>query len=186
MAGHLRIPLVEQGEHSECGLAACAMILKAYGRDSGLEDLRNAYGVPRGGLSIKNIVTILNDYGVTNRAVAVRNIDGFKKLDSPSILLWNHHHFIVLSHYAFGRFYIIDPASGRSSVREEDFRRHCSSAAVLTERAGEKRSIRGASRDSNCMGVIKDFLVSSPVFVLSAIVLDNARILAHFRIPALT
>lgn len=79
MAGHLRIPLVEQGEHSECGLAACAMILKAYGRDSGLEDLRNAYGVPRGGLSINNIVTILNDYGVTNRAVAVRNIDGFKK-----------------------------------------------------------------------------------------------------------
>lgn len=174
MAGHLRIPLVEQGEHSECGLAACAMILKAYGRDSGLEDLRNAYGVPRGGLSIKNIVTILNDYGVTNRAVAVRNIDGFKKLDSPSILLWNHHHFVVLSHYAFGRFYIIDPASGRSSVREEDFRKHCSSAAVLTERAGGKRSIRGVWRDSNCMGVIKDFLVSSPVFVLSAIVLSLA------------
>lgn len=143
MAGHLRIPLVEQGEHSECGLAAWAMILKAYGRDSGLEDLRNAYGVPRGGLSIKNIVTILNDYGVTNRAVAVRNIDGFKKLDSPSILLWNHHHFVVLSHYAFGRFCIIDPASGRSSVREEDFRRHCSSAAVLTERAGEKNPFAG-------------------------------------------
>ena len=90
---------------------------------------------------------------MTNRAVAVRNIDGFKKLDSPSILLWNHHHFVVLSHYAFGRF---------------------SSAAVLTERAGEKRSIRGAWRDSNCMGVIKDFLISSPVFVLSAIVLSLA------------
>ena len=35
MAGHLRIPLVEQGEHSECGLAACAMILKARFRIGG-------------------------------------------------------------------------------------------------------------------------------------------------------
>ena len=130
------VPLVEQGEHSECGLACAAMLLLAYGRRTSLEDLRNRYGVPRGGMSMQDIVTVLTDFRVSCRGmVSPATVEGtdrltpgvlraMKSLAVPVIMFWDQQHFVVLESYRFGRFRILDPAKGRLALTDEEFVAH--------------------------------------------------------------
>ena len=46
-----RLKYVAQGEHSECALACITMLLNYYGNQSTLVELREKYGVPKGGLT---------------------------------------------------------------------------------------------------------------------------------------
>lgn len=41
-----RVPLVEQGDKSECGIAVASMILQYFGLTTTLLDLEQRYGVP--------------------------------------------------------------------------------------------------------------------------------------------
>ena len=81
-----RVPFIEQGEHSECGLAAAAMILAAFGHPVTMDELRRRYGAPRGGLSLANIVTVLSDYGIRVRAVTTPSAEALKTVMTPCIL----------------------------------------------------------------------------------------------------
>lgn len=51
-----RVPFIEQGEHSECGLAAAAMILAAFGHPGDHGRAAPPCTAPRGGLSLANIM----------------------------------------------------------------------------------------------------------------------------------
>lgn len=82
-----RVPFIEQGEHSECGLAAAAMILAAFGHPVTMDELRHRYGAPRGGLSLANIVTVLSGSGIRVRAVVGR--PDFLLMDEPTSALDN-------------------------------------------------------------------------------------------------
>ena len=72
-----RVPFIEQGEHSECGLAAAAMILAAFGHPVTMDELRRRYGAPRGGLSLANIVTVLSGSGIRVRAVTTPSAEAY-------------------------------------------------------------------------------------------------------------
>lgn len=47
-----KIKMVEQTEHSECGLACATMILNYEGINISLNEIRDTFGVPRGGISL--------------------------------------------------------------------------------------------------------------------------------------
>ncbi|TPF97679.1 hypothetical protein EP30_01690 [Bifidobacterium sp. UTCIF-39] len=138
------VPLVEQGEHSECGLACAAMLLLAYGRRTSLEDLRTRYGVPRGGMSMQDIVTVLTDFRVSCRGVVSpatiegtgrptpRVLRAMKSLAVPVIMFWDQQHFVVLESYRFGRFRILDPARGRLALTDEEFVAHFSGVMLIS------------------------------------------------------
>lgn len=78
-----------------------------------MDELRRRYGAPRGGLSLANIVTVLSDSGIRVRAVTTPSAEALKTVMTPCILHWDDNHFVVLDHYAYGRFRIADPANGR-------------------------------------------------------------------------
>lgn len=138
------VPLVEQGEHSECGLACATMLLLAYGRHTSLEELRARYGVPRGGMSMQDIVTVLTDFRVSCRGVvSPATIEGtdtptpgvlraMKSLAVPVIMFWDRRHFVVLEGYRFGRFRILDPARGRLALTDAEFVAHFSGSMLIS------------------------------------------------------
>lgn len=128
-----RVPFIEQGEHSECGLAAAAMILAAFGHPVTMDELRRRYGAPRGGLSLANIVTVLSDSGIRVRAVTTPSAEALKTVMTPCILHWDDNHFVVLDHYAYGRFRIADPANGRHAYTPGELAAHCSGAVLIPQ-----------------------------------------------------
>lgn len=129
--GMMRVPFIEQSEHSECGLACAAMIIAALKGPVTLEDLRLRYGVPRGGYSMVQLVQVLNDYGIGMRGVRVGDADSLRHIKTPCILLWDDHHFVVLERFRGRRFHIIDPADGRHRMGAAAFASHCSGAMLL-------------------------------------------------------
>lgn len=109
---HIRIPFIEQTEHSDCGLACVAMLIAAFTADASLEELRSQYGVPRGGYSLQQLSSILRDHGIEVRGVRIPSVETMRRVDAPCLLLWDDHHYVVLERFAYGRFIILDPARG--------------------------------------------------------------------------
>lgn len=50
--------MVEQTEHSECGLACATMILNYEGINISLNEIRDTFGVPRGGISLYHLIQV--------------------------------------------------------------------------------------------------------------------------------
>ncbi|USR79845.1 peptidase domain-containing ABC transporter [Arcanobacterium pinnipediorum] len=128
-----RIPLVEQNNKSECGIAVVAMILKYFGFTVTLLDLEQRYGVPRGGTSFSNLVSILIDYGIRCKGVRVRNASDLGLLKMPAICHWNSDHFVVFEKYRRGAFTVIDPARGRLKYSKQEFEDSFTGMVILIE-----------------------------------------------------
>lgn len=106
-----KIKLVQQAEHSECGLASLTMLLHYNKRFLTLAELRTIYGVPRGGFKLSDMVKILEDYGL--QAKAFKTTSELQQLMTPCIAYWNDNHYLVIEKVTKKRVLICDPATGR-------------------------------------------------------------------------
>ena len=111
-----KIKYIEQNEHSECGLACCAMLLQYYKVRTSLFELREKYGVPKGGNNLFHLKTILNDFNITTKAVEIKDIDDLKTINHPFICFWENAHFIVVEKITARYAYIVDPAIGKEKI----------------------------------------------------------------------
>ena len=163
-----RVPLIEQGEHSECGLATAAMVLVAAGHSVTLDELRRRYGTPRGGLSLKDIATVLSDFDVYVRAVTVPSAEALKTIMAPCILHWDDNHFVILDHYAYGRFRIADPARGRHAYTPGELAVHCSGAVLIPQLTNDGRAKTPVRPRSRTVDILFGFLLRNiPAISLS-------------------
>jgi ABC-type bacteriocin/lantibiotic exporter with double-glycine peptidase domain len=171
MDRHRRVPFIEQGEHSECGLACAAMMLSAYGYATSLEELRRRYGAPRGGLSFENIADVLKDFGLSSRGVRVKRAVGLRTLHTPCIVFWNSNHFVILDRYRFGKYHIVDPASGRYALTEQEFSACFSGVALLP--TGEAEQGAAPQRfHSVTLSYLSDFARTKPGILTFTLVLS--------------
>lgn len=113
------VPLVLQMENTECGAASLAMILKYYGKNVPLEQLRIDCGVSRNGINAKGISVAAAKYGLKCRAFKAE-IGGLKKLPLPVIIHWDMEHFVVLRGINKDEYLINDPAVGKIKVYEKE------------------------------------------------------------------
>ncbi|MCI6573769.1 MAG: peptidase domain-containing ABC transporter [Actinomycetaceae bacterium] len=128
-----RVPLVEQGDKSECGIAVASMILQYFGLTTTLLDLEQRYGVPRGGTSFSNLVSILNDYGIKCKGVRMRSASDLGLLPMPAVCHWNGDHFVVLEKYSRDIFTVVDPAQGRLKYSKQEFEDSFTGVVILIE-----------------------------------------------------
>jgi ABC-type bacteriocin/lantibiotic exporter with double-glycine peptidase domain len=137
-----KVPYIEQMEHSECGIACLAMVLSYYGHHISLSDLREEYGVPKGGFSIFHLSEVAKEKGVESKAFRVDR-EGVKNKDLlPAILFWDQKHFVVVEKFKKGEFHIVDPAVGRVKLSEKEFDDHFSNVmlALLPSESFEKKA----------------------------------------------
>ena len=80
-----KIKIVEQMEHSECGLACITMLINYYGNDIKLSTLREEYGVPVGGYTLIKLKEILENKGINATGVSINNINLLNKYHLPFI-----------------------------------------------------------------------------------------------------
>lgn len=111
-----------QMEIVECGAACLGIVLEYFGRWLPLEELRDACNVSRDGCNAADIRRAAERFGLEAKGWR-KEVHQLAEMSMPLILFWSFNHFVVLDEVRRGRFRINDPAFGRRSVTEEEFRK---------------------------------------------------------------
>jgi ATP-binding cassette subfamily B protein RaxB len=117
-----RLPLINQSEAAECGLACIAMIAGYHGYEVDLLTLRQRFSFSTRGATLKNLIDIGQVLHLSARPVKVE-LGDLQHLKLPCILHWNLNHFVVLQEVrtntdgSLAAIRIHDPALGRVTVK---------------------------------------------------------------------
>ena len=90
----VKTPLVLQMETSECGIACLSIILKYFGKDISIEQLRDDFCLGRNGTKASTIIKIAQKYQLNAKGFKLK-VDSLSKLKVPMILFWNQEHYVV-------------------------------------------------------------------------------------------
>jgi ATP-binding cassette subfamily B protein len=124
-----RIPLVRQMEEADCGAACLAMVLRHLGRRVSLDELREATGTGRDGVTAIAILCAARSYGLTAQGIQA-DVAALRQLQRGVILHWEFSHFVVLDRVRRRGAWILDPARGRRFVRDAELRRAYTGVAI--------------------------------------------------------
>ncbi|HHX1782536.1 peptidase domain-containing ABC transporter [Enterococcus faecalis] len=175
-----RLKYVAQGEHSECALACITMLLNYYGNQSTLVELREKYGVPKGGLTIKNIRTVFDEYGF-DVSTFKSSFSNYLDLPTPVISYWNNQHFVVIEKIKKKKVLILDPASNKRWIDISEFKKIFSNILIYAHKKKAKKE-----------GKRKQFFLKSFIFTkfkryfFSLIILSFVSQLLLLLIPIAT
>lgn len=120
-----KFPFIAQHDAMDCGPACMAMISLYYGKDYGLQYMRNCSYLTREGVSLVGLTEAAISIGMKSVCLHITAKDLVSAELYPVILFWNACHFVVL--YAITKekyskkyiFHIADPEVGRISVPED-------------------------------------------------------------------
>ncbi|NET16720.1 MAG: NHLP family bacteriocin export ABC transporter peptidase/permease/ATPase subunit, partial [Okeania sp. SIO1H6] len=134
-----------QREATECGAASLGIILKYYGREVPLMELRGKCGVSRDGTNAGQIVRTAREYGLTARG-GKSTVEFLENTDLPVIIFWKFNHFLVVEGFDKKFAYLNDPALGRRKVSKAEFAKSYS-GIVLQMEPGEEFVKGGKKRN---------------------------------------
>ncbi len=165
-----RIPLVRQLSETECGAACLAMVLGFHGKPTRLEEVRQAMGVARDGISALDLLRTARAFGLRGRGVSIDE-EALRYAPAGTILHWRFSHFVVFERMGRDAVHLVDPGQGRRKVSLERFRQAFTGVALLLE-PGEHFE-RGKSRPRKAsryaLQVLKESHALTRVLVMSLV-----------------
>lgn len=176
-----RILYIEQMEHSECGLACVAMILSYYNYHISLSELRDEYGLPKGGGSFFHLSKILEMKGLESKGFKCDS-ESLKELKLPLILHWNYKHFVVLEKIKKDKYHIIDPEFGRRVLTLKEFEKQYSGVALCFKRT---KSFREKKKKHN-FTFFYDIIKNQKKKILALILISLFLQVTAIGVPILT
>jgi ATP-binding cassette subfamily B protein len=173
-----RVPFVQQLTATECGPACLAMVLGFAGKQVSMEQVRDACGVSRDGVSARALLEAASLLGLRGRAVKAE-VDQLHLLPAGSTILhWEFQHFVVLARVDASGAEIVDPAVGRRRVTNAELHAAFTGVALALEPSelfvpGRRPgtlwpAVRALARDS---GLLPRILVLSLLLQLFALAL---------------
>jgi ATP-binding cassette subfamily B protein len=127
-----RVPFVQQLEFSDCGAACLAMVLRYYGREMRLEEVRDIVGSGRDGTDAGRLLDGAERCGLRGRGLKL-DIEDLHELPPGAILHWDFNHFVVFERVVRGGVEIVDPARGRRRVPMDSVSKSFTGIALLVE-----------------------------------------------------
>ncbi|HEU0036516.1 MAG TPA: peptidase domain-containing ABC transporter [Kofleriaceae bacterium] len=128
-----KIPFVQQLQWTDCGPACVAMILKYFGRDVTLDEVREIAGGGREGVDALALVKAAEWYGLRARGVSI-DIEHLKFVPAGSILHWEFDHYVVFEKLTSKGAHIVDPARGRRVIPEKQLRTAFTGVVLVFEK----------------------------------------------------
>ncbi len=127
--GHRRVPMIFQTEAAECGLACLGMVAGYFGKLTDINTLRRKFSISMRGASLKQIIDISSQLQLSARPLKVE-VTHIHQLQSPCILHWDMHHFVVLTKVTRNGILIHDPALGERKMLWTEVEKHFTGIAL--------------------------------------------------------
>jgi ATP-binding cassette, subfamily B, bacterial CvaB/MchF/RaxB len=136
LGGAQRLPLIQQTEAAECGLACLAMVSSFHGHRIDMNTLRRRYPISLKGVTLRGLIQIAQHMNLATRALRFE-LEHLGQLRLPAILHWDLNHFVVLKAVKGSRIVIHDPARGERTLPIADASKHVSGIALELTPADE-------------------------------------------------
>ena len=130
------LPIVQQSEEAECGLACLTMIAAFHGHHVDLNGLRQQFSISMSGSTLRGLMTTADELNLSSRAIRVE-LDQLHKVQSPAILHWDMNHFVVLKRVRGQFVEIHDPARGHRKLSLSQVSKHFTGVALELEPTAE-------------------------------------------------
>jgi ATP-binding cassette, subfamily B, bacterial CvaB/MchF/RaxB len=124
-----QVPVILQGEISECAIASLAMIASAWGLKTDLAAFRARVAITPRGVNLRTLMNLAASVGLAPRPVRI-GLQRTGDLRLPAILHWNLDHFVVLERVKGGIATIVDPARGRLNMTLDSMSPHFTGVAI--------------------------------------------------------
>ena len=111
----MRTPTVLQAQGNECGIAALAIILGYHGRHVTLDELRDASGISREGVTAARLLALAREYGLEAKGYR-KEIAQLRELTLPVIAAFRFNHFVVIEEVYDDRIVVNDPDGGPHAI----------------------------------------------------------------------
>ena len=125
-------PFIEQQSSSDCGAACLAMVGRYWGKQFGLNYLRNLAGIGRAGASLKNLALAAESLGFQARPVRA-SLSRLVDQANPWIAHWQGDHYVVVYRTSGKRILIADPGVGKRSLSTKEFQSSWTGYALLLD-----------------------------------------------------
>src|SRR6516165_8652111 len=130
------LPVIQQTEAAECGLACLAMISSYHGHRIDLNTLRRRHPVSLKGVTLRAVIQVASQMQLTCRPLRFE-IDHLNQLRLPAIVHWDMNHFVVLKSVARRGIVVHDPGLGRRVFSIAEASKHLTGVALeLSPSAG--------------------------------------------------
>ena len=130
MKHHLKF--IEQMQQTECGLCCAGMIMNYHGYNISISSLRAENDIGRDGSSLLQVKNLLKKHGFDVKVYRTV-FDGLKELKEPTIVLWEHRHYIVVKKIYKNKVKVIDPEYGTLTYSIEEFKEGFSGFAIYAQ-----------------------------------------------------
>jgi ATP-binding cassette, subfamily B, bacterial CvaB/MchF/RaxB len=127
--GQGRLPVIQQTEAAECGLACLAMISSYHGRRIDLNTLRRRHPVSLKGATLRALIQVASQMHFVCRPVRFE-LGHLRRLHMPTIVHWDMNHFVVLKSVTRRGILVHDPASGKRLFPIAEASKHLTGVAL--------------------------------------------------------
>lgn len=135
------LPVIQQNEIAECGLACLAMIAAYHGHDVDMAGMRRRFSVSIKGATLSRLIAIADRLDLAARPLRAEP-EHLSDLRMPCILHWDMNHFVVLKRVARGMAEIHDPARGAVTMPMAELGRHFTGIVLELTPTAEFRPVR--------------------------------------------
>nr|WP_199316905.1 peptidase domain-containing ABC transporter [Chroococcidiopsis sp. [FACHB-1243]] len=125
-------PFIQQQSASDCGAACLAMVGRYWGKQFGLNSLRELAGIGRSGASLKGLARAAESLGFQTRPVRA-SLGRLINQTNPWIAHWQGDHYVVVYRAKGARILIADPAVGKRSLSRQEFEQGWTGYALLLD-----------------------------------------------------
>lgn len=133
----INFPIFQQHDAMDCGPTCLRMIAKFYGKNLSIDDLRTRSYITREGVSLLGISDAAESVGFRTMGVRISYEQLKNQAQLPCIVHWDQDHFVVVYKIKKGKVYVADPAFGKLTYSEKEFKEHW----LATVSKGEEKGI---------------------------------------------
>jgi ATP-binding cassette subfamily B protein RaxB len=158
-----RLPVVQQSQAAECGLACVNMVANFYGYHIDMITMRQRFSSSLKGATLADVMLVAHRMGLVGRALRL-DIEELGQLRRPCILHWSLNHFVVLKRVTRKGIVIHDPARGLCEVPMDEVSR-CFTGVALEllpsasfKKREEKQSISMMKLIGSVQGALPTFI----------------------------
>ncbi|MGY0693959.1 peptidase domain-containing ABC transporter [Virgibacillus sp. FSP13] len=125
-----RVPFKKQIAQTDCAITCLSMILAYYKSYVSFHELQERLGSGRDGVSL---LALSNTAASIEFETEVLKTNEIRSITAPVIAYWNNYHYVVLERIKKNKYYVLDPAVGRSVYSKEEFHLHFSNYYLTLE-----------------------------------------------------